>query len=189
MKLVEPEFAIAADVDVDAEHPAPPRPEKRRVHLSLVATLFVLAATIVTVYVVFPKRVGAMREAALEIHAEFGEFDIEAPSQTELEAWSVGLVGVGVPWPSLGGRIVGARGTRVLNRQVAAVRYLLDEQPVTLIAVRAVDAPPRTRRTERDGVFCISYRRGHWTLVAAGPASSSKRWLYMLGAPGGKAEN
>lgn len=188
MKLAQPEFEHAADDEVVSARLLTPRPERRRVYVSLFVTLAVLSATVFTIYLVVPKRVGAMREAALAEHAEPGTFDLVKPSQTELEAWSVGLVGAGVPWPRLEGQILGARGLKVLHRRVAAVRYLIDDMEVTLIASRAVDAPPRTRRTQRDGIFCVSYRRGHWTLVAAGPADGAPAWLHSLGAPGGKEQ-
>lgn len=186
MKLVESEIEHSADVE-DEEHPTPPRPERRRVYTSLFFTLAVLIATVLTIYLVLPKRVGALEEAALELHAVAGEFDIVEPSQPELEAWSLGLLGPGVPWPKLDGSIDGARGLKVLHRRVASVRYTINNHPVTLLATRAVDAPPRTRRKRRDGIFCVSYRRGHWTLVAAGPADNAPSWLHVLGAPGGKA--
>lgn len=187
MKLVETEYEHVADLDVDVEAVTLPRPERRRVHLSLIVTLAVLVATVTTIYLVFPPRVDTLQDAAIDFQLEPGEFDLIEPSQIELEAWSVGLVGPGVPWPPLEGRIVGAQSIKVLHRRTAAVRVRVGEGYATLFATRAVEAPPRTRRKKRDDLFCVSYRRGHWMLVAAGPQESAPEWLHVLGAPGGKA--
>ena len=66
MKLVEPEIPHG-DEEV-LEIPRPPRPERRRVYVSLALTLGVLAATVAAVYLAFPKRDNELLTEALEAH-------------------------------------------------------------------------------------------------------------------------
>ena len=183
MKLVETDIPHG-DEEVP-EIPRPPRPEHRRVYVSLFVTLTVLVTTVVAVYVAFPRRDNALFTTAFEAHAGGGPFQLTAPSAEELAAWTVGVVGDGVPWPAAGeGRqVLGSWQISVLRQPAALVRYQVGDQQVTLGALRARDAPPRRHRRENDGLLGLSWRNGPWTLFAVGPAAGADGWRRELGIP------
>jgi hypothetical protein len=182
MKLVETD-SPHGDEEV-AEVPRPPRPERRRVYVSLALTLGVLAATVGAVYVAFPKRDNEVLHAALDAHREGGPFELEAPSASELGAWSVGVVGHKVPWPDAPGlEIVGTRRLQVLRRPAALARYRADGDEISVMVLRARDAPPRTYHRSDAGDLAVSWRRGPWTFVVVGPAADAEKWKRRFGAP------
>ena len=211
LRLVESEVEHVTDPGVEAAPLPkgvllPPRPERRRVYVSLFVTLATLVATVVTIYTVFPKRSGELLDVALETYAkptiassasnpaddaaDAVELELERPNDAELRAWSKGLLGGDVSWPSWSGgeaTVVGAHSLTVLRRKVAVVRLSIDGEDVCLLATRARDAPPRTRRRQRDDSYAVSYRRGRWTLVAVGPYESRVSWLPKVGAPKSKS--
>jgi hypothetical protein len=180
MKLVETD-SPHGDEEVP-EVPRPPRPERRRVYVSLLVTLGVLAATVVAVYLAFPKRNNELVTAALEAHRAGGPYQMERPTPPELKAWTVGVVGGAVPWPA-GPEVVGTWQIRILRRPAALVRFAVGGQEVTLMAMRAWDAPPRKYRRRDGDELAISWRRGPWTLVAVGPAAEEARWKASLDVP------
>lgn len=180
MKLVETELPHG-DEEV-AEVPRPPRPERRRVYVSLLLTLGVLAATVAAVYTAFPKRNNEVVTEALEAHRKRGPFQMEKPSPAELKAWTVGVVGGSVPWPD-DLEVIGTWQIRILRRPAALVRLSVGGAEVTLMAVRAWDAPPRKYRRHDGEELAISWRRGPWTLVAVGPAALEDRWKASLHVP------
>jgi len=183
MKLVETDIPHG-DEEVP-EVPRPPRPEHRRVYVSLAVTLTVLVTTVVAVYVAFPKRDNALLTAALDAHGRGGPLQLESPTRDELNAWTVGVVGGEVPWPEEGEgrRVIGTWKVEVLRRPAAVVRYEVSGVPVTMVALRAWDAPPRTYRREDGDQLAVSWRRGPWTLVAVGPADDAARWKPQVAAP------
>jgi hypothetical protein len=182
MKLVETD-SPHGDEEV-AELPRPPRPERRRVYVSLALTLTVLVATVAAVYFAFPKRDNEVLNAAIEAHREGGPFEIDKPSRPELVAWSVGVVGQKVPWPDQPGlEIVGTRQLQVLRRPAALVRYRAEQEEVSLMVLRARDAPPRTYRRADDDDLAVSWRRGPWTFVVVGSAAHAEEWSRRLGVP------
>jgi hypothetical protein len=180
MKLVEPEIPHG-DEEV-AEIPRPPRPERRRVYVSLALTLGVLAATVVAVYLAFPKRNNELVTEALEAHRNPGRFQLERPSAAELKAWTVGVVGGSVPWPS-NLEVIGTWQIRILRRPAALIRFSVGGDQVTLMAMRAWDAPPRKYRRHDGDDLAVSWRRGPWTLVAVGPAAHADSWKAPLHVP------
>jgi hypothetical protein len=180
MKLVETELPHG-DEEV-AEVPRPPRPERRRVYVSLALTLGVLAATVVAVYVAFPARNNELVTEALEAHRLPGPFQLEQPTPAELKAWTVGVVGGSVPWPG-DLQVIGTWQISILRRPAALVRFSIDGDEVTLMAVRAWDAPPRKYRRHDGDELAVSWRRGPWTLVAVGPAARADRWKASLHVP------
>lgn len=182
MKLVDSEFEHRTD-DGDVERPSPPRPERRRVHVSLIVTMSVLVATVVLVYALFPKRDNELLEAALDAHLEPGSATLTRPSQAELDAWTIGLLGSAVPWPEIEAEVLDARSRVVLRRNVAVVRYQIGQDTITLAACAARSSPPRTHRRTREGLYAVSWRRERWTFVAVGPAGTAERWAPVVGAP------
>jgi hypothetical protein len=182
MKLVETDIPHG-DEEVP-EVPRPPRPERRRVYVSLALTLTVLAATVLAVYFAFPKRDNELLNAALEAHREGGPYELDHPSAAELAAWSVGVVGHKVPWPEAPGlEIVGTRRLQILKRAAALIRYRAGQDEVTLMVLRARDAPPRRLRRTDGAELAISWRRGPWTFVVVGEAAHVSAWQKPFGAP------
>ena len=180
MKLVETDIPHG-DEEV-SEAPRPPRPERRRVYVSLALTLGVLAATVCAVYVAFPKRDNELLTEALEAHRQAGPFQLEKPSAAELKAWTVGVVGGSVPWPR-DLEVIGTWQIRILRRPAALLRFAVEGDEVTLMAIRAWDAPPRKYRRHDGDELAVSWRRGPWTLVAVGPAAQADRWKAALHVP------
>ena len=183
MKLVETDIPHG-DEEV-AEVPRPPRPEHRRVYVSLAVTLTVLVATVAAVYLAFPERHNELLTEALEAHQQDGPFEIEHPSRAELIAWSVGVIGKKAPWPTQGPGLeaLGTRRLTILRRPAALVRYRIGGEEISLLVIRATDAPPRTHRRTEDGQLAESWRRGPWTFVAVGPARSASSWKGRFGVP------
>jgi anti-sigma factor RsiW len=176
-------------VETDTEGPEPaqpsaaPRPEHRRVAVSFFLTAFVLIATVVTVYALFPERHNALLTRAMEVHRE-NEPDIVKPSMRELAAWSAGVLGNNVPWPEDGGfEILGVRRVSVLRRAAAVVYYRVGKDRVTLMAQRARDTPPRKYRRREDGLMAVSWRRGKWTFIAVGPVETIGSWGAVFKVP------
>jgi len=182
MKLVETD-SPHGDEEV-AEVPRPPRPERRRVYVSLAVTMTVLAATVLAVYLLAPKRDNELLNAALEAHREGGPYELDHPSATELSAWSVGVVGHKVPWPERTGlEVIGTRRLQILKRSAALVRYKLGADEITLLVLRARDAPPRRYHRTEGPELAVSWRRGPWTFVVVGPADHAGAWRRQFGAP------
>jgi hypothetical protein len=183
MRLVETDIPHG-DEEV-AEVPRPPRPEHRRVYVSLAVTLSVLVATVAAVYLAFPERHNELLTDALEAHRADGPFELDRPSRAELMAWSVGVVGKKAPWPPEGGGLeaLGTRRLKILRRPAALVRYRLGRDEISLLVTRATDAPPRKHSRVEDGDLAESWRRGAWTFVAVGPAAHARVWKARFGVP------
>lgn len=182
MKLVETDIPHG-DEEVP-EVPRPPRPERRRVYVSLALTGTVLAATVLAVYFAFPKRDNEILNAALEAHREDGPYELDKPSAAELAAWTVGVVGHKVPWPQGSGlEVIGTRRLQILKRSAALVRYRTGDDEVTVMVLRARDAPPRRHRRTDGAELAISWRRGPWTFIVVGEASHAAAWQERFGAP------
>lgn len=104
MKLVESDRHGPDATDDDVETSTPPRPEHRRVSVSLVLTVSVLVGTVVAVYGIFPERHNELLTRSLELHRDPPPFQLDAPQQTELAAWSIALfsrTNRTIPWPAL----------------------------------------------------------------------------------------
>ncbi|MEM9488407.1 MAG: hypothetical protein AAGC55_04645 [Myxococcota bacterium] len=203
MKLVESELpAPGREPDPVG---TPPRPERRRVSVSLLLTASVLVGTVVTVYSVFPARDNLLLTRALELHDEPPPFQLERPTRAELGAWATAVFdrnGPDLPWPTWDGaraEILGAARIAILRRPVAVVRYrvyLTEDRPsgssdgqaadtplaveLTVLMQGARDAPPRAHDRSDGGHRVLSWRSGRWTLVAVGPDSTSQHWLAPL---------
>lgn len=184
MKLIESDRPGPAD-DSDSEPATPPRPERRRVSVSLLLTMSVLIGTVVTIYTVFPERHNLLMTRTLELHRQPPEFQLKRPSAAEVSAWGLAALDRNVPWPdsSQESTIVGATSFVVLNRRAALVRYRIGQDEISLVVQRARDALPRQHRRYDAEEYVISWRNGPWTFVVAGPSHSFSTWSRFVGAP------
>ena len=169
-------------VEADAEGPSgeepivtPPRPEKRRVSISLVFTLSVLIATVVSIYVVFPARNNELITEALARHLEPPAWDLTAPSDAELRAWALAKVGKGAPLPD-GLAAIGAASIEVARRPTALIRYQGPSGELTYVVQRVHSASPRTTERRSDGMRAVLWREQGWLLVGVGK-DGEPAWL------------
>lgn len=187
MKLVETETEGPVRLQTEDGPPTKPRPEHRRVYVSLVLTLGVLIGTVVAVYVFIPERANLRLQTAVAQHeATPQSFELTAPSPAELNAWSLGLLGKDVPWPkpSDGLTIVGARSLEILRRPAGYVRFAVGAPAaatqVSLVVMKAHDTPPRTARETVGNLLVLSWRNGKWTMIAIGEAATEAQWLSAI---------
>lgn len=176
MHLVEAE--AIGPIEGDDPRVTPPRPPHRRVSVSLLFTLSVLIGTVVTIYVVLPARHDVLATEALQQHREPpATWDLERPSASELRAWAIGVVGKGVPLPSEGTSVVGARRIEVLKRAAALMRLEVGGDTVTyLVQSSRGIAPDHVERREGE-LRTTQWRRGKFTFVAVGPEAGASSWL------------
>ncbi len=187
MKLVEADTVGPHDEEEEVEEPkTPPRPEHRRVSVSLLFTIAVLVGTVVVVYRMFPERHNALMTAAIDAHRSDAALELPGASQSQLVAWSTALLGRDVPWPDLEPdvSIEGVRALSVLNRPAAVVRYQIAGAHVTVVVQQARDTPPRKHHRRIGEDECLSWRAHKWTFIAVGPVASASRWAQFFGAPG-----
>jgi hypothetical protein len=184
MNLVEAE--ATGPIEGDEPLVTPPRPLHRRVSVSLVFTLTVLTATVVAIYVTFPARNTVLMVEALERHRERAPvWDLTTPTQPELRAWAIGVVGKDPPLPRHGS-VDGAREISVLGRRTALVQVTIDDERVTYVVQHSpVVAPEHSERTEGEGseqLRAVAWRVGEFTCVAVGRAASASTWSTALAA-------
>jgi len=183
MKFVDAEITQESEGAPDI--PRPPRPARRRVYTSLLVTLTVLVGTVGVIYTVFPNRNNEILTWVVKAHLDASSPDLEAPSGTEIRAWSQGLFGESVPWPEVDSTLVPTSATvlSVFKRDLAIVRYQLNGQPVSMAFLRARDAPPRILHRTEDGLHVVSWRRHRFTCIAIGPEGTADAWKKRFGAP------
>ena len=172
------------DDDSEIVVPRPPRPEHRRVYTSLAFTAAILAATVVTVYLLFPPRHHLLATTATERHRMPGAWQITTPTPAELRAWVIGVVEGQPPLPPALDRAttVGASVVDVLKRRAALVRLRFDADELTYVVTRARGvSPPLSRRDAELRV--IEWRKGPWTIVVVGSDATAPRWRPLVGAP------
>jgi hypothetical protein len=169
-------------VETDAEGPSgdepivtPPRPEKRRVSISLLFTVSVLVATVVTIYSVFPARDNELLAAALRLQRQPPPWDLAAPSDAEVRAWAIAAVGRGAPLPS-GLPLRGVATISVLGRPAALLRYQVGEREVSYLIQHARSLGPRAAERVDAELRAAQWREGPWLVVSAGPADDPS-WL------------
>jgi len=183
MKLVETDTAGPGDHEVEEPEPrpTPPRPPHRRVAVSALLTLTVLVATVVTVYMVFPKRDNQQISRAFEFHRDPGSFDLPEPTREKLVIFALGVLGP-VPWPEASVAIEGVKADTIVGLPAVMVRYRIKGQAVSLVVQRARDAAPR-RYSRRSGELrAESWRVKRWTFVAVGPADNDD-WPRVMEVP------
>jgi hypothetical protein len=169
-------------VETDAEGPSaqepvvtPPRPEKRRVSISLMLTISVLVATVVTIYTVFPARDGELIKVALTSYSAAPTWDLASPSDAELRAWLLAAIGRGAPLPA-GQHALGARSMDILGTPTVVLQYQIDGRDVTYLIQRAQRSRRPSAERIRNGVRAVQWKEGNWLAVGVGPLDSAS-WL------------
>jgi hypothetical protein len=180
MKLVEAE----AEGPVEGEEPVitPPRPPHRRVSVSVLFTLTVLIGTVVTIYLMFPARHNVLLTEAIAQHrAKDQVWELQNPAPNVFHAWFSGVVGKDAPMPE-SARVIAARHVEVLDRRAAVVRLAIGADEITYLVqqTRGI-APKRSERSDGD-LRAIVLRRGKFTCVAVGPASTATGWVAAVRA-------
>ncbi len=187
MKLVDTDAsAPSPEGDDPPPRATPPRPEHRRVAVSFLFTVAVLAGTVITIYAVFPPRNGLIvSEAVSEHRAAPQGWQLEHPTAVELDAWALAVLGERAPLPRPRGGVdvIGARPLEILRRRAVFVRYRIGADEVSLLIQRARDLPARriSRAEDRDQVE--AWRDDPWTVIAVGPAASAAAWRPVVGVP------
>ena len=175
MHLVEPEEV--GPIEGDDPRITPPRPPHRRVSVSLLFTLSVLIGLVVTIYMALPARHNVLLTAAIEHHREPGDsWDLEKPSQAELRAWAIGVVGKDAPLPDAA-LVTGAKRVSVLNRDAALMRLQIGSDQVTYLVQNARGVAPKRDEKDDGDLHAKAWRRGKLTCIAVGPQASSSSWL------------
>ena len=178
MKLVEAEST--GPVEGEDAIVTPPRPPHRRVSVSLLFTASVLIGVVVAIYVVFPARKNVLAADALDLHrAAQPAWDLVAPSQLELRAWTIGVVGKGAPVPDL--PALGARRSEILERHAALIRYKLGSDELTYIVGRAARIAPEHGELPAGELAAVSWVHGPFVCAGVGPVATQKTWLTALG--------
>jgi hypothetical protein len=173
MHLVEPEEV--GPIEGDDPRITPPRPPHRRVSVSLLFTLSVLIGLVVTIYLALPARHNVLLTAAIEKHRDPGEgWDLDKPSQAELRAWAIGVVGKDPPLPEAA-TVIGAKRVSVLKRDAALMRLQIGADQVTYLVQNARGMPPKHDDKEDGDLRATAWRRGKFTVVAVGPLAGD--WL------------
>jgi hypothetical protein len=172
MKLVETDAEGPSD---EASVVTPPRPEKRRVSISLVFTVSVLVATVVTIYTVLPARNNELLTMALRSHRAPPPWDLTRPDEAALRAWTVAAVGKRAPLPA-GLPAVGATLISILRRPTAIVRYRLGATDVTYVLQRVHALSPPAAQRVVQGLRAVQWREGDWLVIGVGPEQDAS-WL------------
>jgi len=179
MKLVETD---TEGPDRDTPDVSAPRPEHRRVAVSAVLTILVLVGTVVTIYMVFPKRDNQLMTRAHEFHRTSGSYDLDQPKREQLATFALGILGK-VPWPDDKLKIIGVTSGAILDFPAVMVRYEIGGRAVSLVVQRARDTPPRRHTRTRGDHRSESWRVQKWTFVAVGPAKDPDDWQKAIGVP------
>lgn len=186
MKLVDTDADRPEDEAEPAPVVTPPRPEKRRAITSLVFTLAVLGGTVATIYSVFPAPRSHGPSAALAEHRrDEARWQLDAPGEAELRAWTLALLGddVPVPAPGDGIEVVGARALALGEHPAAFVGYRVGGERVSYLVAAHAHAPSGAGARREGDVVVETWRAGRWTCVGIGPAASADAWRAALGAP------
>lgn len=182
MNLVDTD---APDPPVAPPPPPPPRFEHRRVSVSFLFTAAVLIGTVVTIFTVFPPRHEMLVTSAVASHRSTDPWDLAAPDQPTLAAWTMAAVGREPPLPAAGAdlTVVGVRTIEVLKRPAAVIRFRLGLDQLTFVVQREREVE-RRRVSRTEGELAVeAWRNGEFTCVAVGPAASAEAWRPRLGVP------
>lgn len=181
MKLVETD--VTHEEDVFSESRTQPRPEHRRVYVSLLLTFSVLATTVGVVYGVFPQREKELIHAVVAFHtAPPSEFALSGVSDTKLSGWveSTMTASVSLPSTSENFKLFGARTVSISRKPVIHVNYRLKGYTVSLFVLRSRGALPREFHEYETEWAIRSWRDGRFTLIGVGPRENQSEWLATL---------
>jgi hypothetical protein len=179
MHLVEPEEV--GPIEGDDPRVTPPRPPHRRVSVSLLFTLSVLIGLVVTIYLVLPARHNVLVTEAIERHRERDvTWDLDAPTASELRAWTIGVAGKDVPLPADTVSVIGARRIQVHRRDAALMRLRVGGDEVTYLVQRSRGIVPEHDQQHDSDLRATEWKCGKYTCVAVGPQTSSSTWLATI---------
>jgi len=181
MSLVEAE--AVGPIEGDEPAVTPPRPPHRRVSVSLLFPPSVLPGPVVPIYTVLPNRNDeVVTETVRQHRAAEQTWDLEAPSPSELRAWTIGVVGKGAPLPNETTQIVGARRITILKRPAAVIRLTIRNEPITYVVQHSRGIAPKHVTRDDGDLHAEGWRRGTFTVVAVGTAASQRDWLTAISA-------
>jgi hypothetical protein len=176
VKLVEAEST--GPIEGEEAIVTPPRPPHRRVSVSLVFTICVLAGLVTTIYQVFPARHRAIVTEAIAWQRDATpSWDLASPTPGELHAWAVGVAGRGVPLPPASVPVIGA--ARASLDETAAIRLRVGDDEVTYLVQRGRGVAPPGERDDGE-LHAVEWRVGGYACAAVGPARSAARWQPLL---------
>ena len=139
-----------------------------------------LIGLVVTIYLALPARHNVLVTAAIENHREPGEgWDLDKPTAPELRAWSIGVVGKDAPLPDAT-LVIGAKRVQVLRRDAALIRLQIGSDEVSYLVQNARGMAPKHDQKDDGDLRASAWRRGKFTVVAVGPASSAAAWLPVV---------
>jgi len=179
MKLIESD---AEGPIVEESTTTPPRPEKRRVSISLLFTLAVLVGTVVTIYTLLPARNQILVTEAFAGHRrDRTTFDVVGPTGGELQAWTTGALGKQVPMFAMPGAAPLAAAVITIHRRNASlVRSRVGTEEFTVLMQHAQGWAPESAERD-DGELHASLKRvGPWTVVTVGLKATMATWLPMV---------
>jgi hypothetical protein len=177
MKLIESDAEGPSRPVVDV---TPPRPEKRRVSISLLFTLAVLVSTVAGVYLLLPARDNILITEAIQSHRrDVTTFSLAAPSAGELKAWGLGtLAQKDAPLaPQLGATIVAADTLVIHRRNAATIRYKVGQTELTLLIQHAKGWAPDKAFRREGNLFADMGHVGEWTVVTVGEQAMVEQWV------------
>jgi hypothetical protein len=185
VKLIEADESKPSDEDDPTlAIPRPPRPEHRRVYVSLAFTILVLVGTVVTIYGLVPERHHVLAETVVATHRTQPAWQLTSPSPGEVRAWIIGVVGEKAPVPPGIDQAmpIGARVVDVHRRRAAVVRFQIGDDEITYAVGRARGMSPGVSR--RDGDLRVeAWRVGPFMIAVAGPDATAARWRPIVRGP------
>ncbi len=183
MKLIE---ADAEGPSLAPETVTPPRPEKRRVSISLLFTLAVLIGTVVAIYTILPARDNVLMSEAVAAHRRDAKtFDLIAPAPAELQAWAIGAIGKDAPQMALPGAVPVAAGVIEIHRRNAAlVKYRVGNDEITVLIQHAKGWAPKSNERDDGDLHASLKLVGHWSIVAVGAKATLAAWTPAFAALG-----
>jgi len=138
----------------------------------------------VTIFLVFPARHNVMlTEAVAQQRDPQPTWDLTSPSEVELRAWAIGILGKDVPLPAGGAQIVGAKTIEVLNRRAASIRLHIGDDDITYLVQHAHGIVPEKMERVDGDLVAIQWLRGSYICAAVGPEATARTWRPILRVP------
>lgn len=176
MKLIESD---AEGPKVEESTTTAPRPEKRRVSISLLFTLAVLVGTVVAIYTLLPARNQVLVTEALAGHRrDIKTFDVVGPTVGELQAWTTGALGKQAPvFAVLGAVPLAASVITIHRRNASLVRYRVGTEELTVLMHHAKGWSPESAERDDGDLHASLKLVGRWTVVIVGAKATMATWL------------